>query len=43
MLTICLYLSVLNFVVLFNNGSFLYIQMESAFSPDSMMQCALDE
>ena len=34
MLTICLYLNILNFLVLLNNGSSLCIQMKSNISPD---------
>ena len=34
MFAICLYLSILNFAVLFNNIYSLYIQMKSTVSPD---------
>lgn len=34
MLTLCLYLSIVHFVVLLNNGSSLYMQMKSTVSLD---------
>ena len=44
MLTICLYLSKLGFVVSLNNGPSLYIKMKSTVSPDQYdVKSALDE
>ena len=43
MITICLYLSILNFVALLNYGYSLYTQMKFTISPDSMMQRAFSE
>ena len=43
MLTICLYLRILNFVMLHNYGSSLYTKMKFPFIMTSMMQSSLDE
>ena len=43
-LTICKYLSISNFVMLLNNGSYLeYTKMKSTISPDQWIQSVLDE